>query len=190
MKVFFNASLSGKKKFGGSYKLIDKAIRKAGHDMVASPVVSKEAETTDWTDPKAASAYYKKVKDWTKKAELVVFEVSYPSTSIGFEVAMALSAGKPVIAFHAVDAPENFVLESIQDEKFHMVEYRLSEVEQVVAEAITYATSQADTRFNFFISPDIGAYLDWVSKVRKLPRAVFLRRVIEQDMAKHKEFEG
>lgn len=190
MKVFFNASLSGKKKFGENYQLIHEAILKAGHELVASPVVTAEAENTDWTDPKAAGSYYKQIKEWTKKADLVIFEVSYPSTSIGFEVAMALSMSKPVMAFHGQDAPENFVLESIKDDKFQMVDYRLDEVDQAVADAITYATNQADTRFNFFISPDIGAYMDWLSRVRKLPRAVFLRQIIEQDMAKHPEFEG
>jgi hypothetical protein len=45
-----------------------------------------------------------------------------------------------------------------------------------------------DTRFNFFISPKIGNFLDWIAKKKKLPRAVYLRKLIEDDMDKNKEY--
>jgi hypothetical protein len=52
-----------------------------------------------------------------------------------------------------------------------------------------YLSDTQDVRFNFFISPQIGNYLDWVSKNKRIPRAVYLRRLIEEDMKNNKEYE-
>ena len=189
MKIFFNASLSGKEEFGEHYQKLHDAILKTDNEIIGSPVIT-DADSTDWSKAKEASNYYKRIKKLTKAADLCIFEVSYPSTSIGYEVALALGMGKPVVAFHVEDAPQNLVLESIKDDKFQLIDYKLDRLRGVVEDAIEYALEQADTRFNFFISPDIGAYLDWISKERKVPRAVFLRQLIEQDMEQFDDYEG
>ena len=61
-------------------------------------------------------------------------------------------------------------------------------VEEALKLALDYASDQMDTRFNFFISPKHGNYLDWISKNKKVPRAVYLRRLIEKDMDENKEY--
>lgn len=184
MKVFFNASLAGKRQFEQSYGSIYKVIEAAGYKIVASPVMVGEAEKVIKEDAKQAGSYYQKLQRWIKQSEICVFDVSYPSTSIGHEVALALYMGKPVVALHEKSMPKNPVLESIDDEKLQLVEYKEDELEEVVPEAIAFATEQVDTRFNFFISPEIGNYLDFVARERKVPRAVFLRQLIEEDMKK------
>jgi len=183
MKIFFNASLRGKREYGTNYDRIVAALKKTEHKLLASPVVNQDLGVLiTKTDTKEAGNYYQQLLDWIKKADVCVFEVSYPSTSIGHEVALALQYSKPVVALHVKKAPANLVLESIKDDKFQLVDYSEDNISQTVADAIEYATEQMDTRFNFFISPDIGNYLDWVSKVKKIPRAVFLRQLIEEDM--------
>jgi hypothetical protein len=56
----------------------------------------------------------------------------------------------------------------------------------VLEKAIEYAINQQEVRF---ISPNIGRYLDWISKVKKIPRSVYLRALIERDMKENTEFE-
>jgi hypothetical protein len=189
MKVFFNASLAGKRQFERNYALIHEAIEKAGHEMIASPVMINEAEKVILDDAEEAGSYYQRLQKWIKQAEICVFDVSYPSTSIGHEVALALHLGKPVVTLHVKSAPKNLVLESLDDDKLQLVDYTEDTVDELVDEAIGFATEQVDTRFNFFISPEIGAYLDFVARERKLPRAVFLRQLIEDDM-KEQGYDG
>jgi len=50
------------------------------------------------------------------------------------------------------------------------------------------AKRRMDVRFNFFVSPKILAYLDWVAQKRMVPRSVFLRNLIEKEMKKDKGF--
>ena len=58
----------------------------------------------------------------------------------------------------------------------------------MVASALDYVSSAQDVRFNFFISPTIGLYLDWISKNKRIPRAVYLRKLIEEEMRENKEY--
>jgi hypothetical protein len=45
-------------------------------------------------------------------------------------------------------------------------------------------------RFNFFVSPKILTYLDWVGQKRMIPKSVFLRNLIEREMKKDRDFKG
>ena len=190
MKLFFNASLMGKKEFAQNNKAIYDALIRSGHKMLAAPVMDNSTENVAKETAKEASSYYDKLVKWIKAADVCVFETSYPSTSIGHEIAVALGMSKPVIAFHVKEAPKNMVLDSIRDDKLQVIDYSLNKIDLLVDDAIAYALDQSDTRFNFFISPQIGTYLDKVSKERRLPRAVYLRRLIEEDMENTPEFEG
>lgn len=183
MKLFFNASLRGKKEYGENYVKIVEALKKTEHKLLASPAVDRDhLKLLKVTDTEEASDYYKQLLAWIKKADVCVFEVSYPSTSIGHEVALALQYSKPVVALHVKGAHHNMVLETIKDDKFQLIDYSSDNIGKTVSRAIDYATDQMDTRFNFFISPEIGNYMDWIAKVKKVPRAVFLRQLIESDM--------
>lgn len=186
MKVFFNASLTGKKDYAENYLKIKEAIEKSGKKIVAAPVFR-----TDKTDTMSEIIktgrdhfvnYYTDLQEWIRQADICVFEVSYPSTSIGHEIAMALHGSKPVIALKTAEAPENIILRSINDDRLQLIEYSPDNLGRTIKDAIEYAAENMDTRFNFFISPSIGNYLDWISKVKKVPRAVFLRQLIEEDM--------
>ena len=40
-------------------------------------------------------------------------------------------------------------------------------------------------RFTFFITREIAAYLDKVTVRKKVPKAVYLRKLVEEDMKKN-----
>ena len=59
---------------------------------------------------------------------------------------------------------------------------------EIIFQAIEKAREKVDVRFNFYISPEIGRYLDWISQRKKLPRSVFLRGLVERHMHADKEY--
>lgn len=59
----------------------------------------------------------------------------------------------------------------------------------LLKEAMSKAENKVDVRFNFFVTPRILLYLDWLAKNKKLPRSVYLRNLIESDMEKNKEYQ-
>jgi len=125
--------------------------------------------------------------DSVKKADIMIMEVSGHSMSMGYLISKALEMNKPVIALHDKEHVPSFI-KGIDNSKLIISEYNEDDVEQTIKDALKKANSLIDVRFNFFVSPKILNYLDWVSQKRMLPRSVFLRDLIEKEIKKDKEF--
>ncbi len=189
MKIYFSAAIAQKDTFGGSYEDIVGHLKGLGHDIFEDTTVTSLSDAVNKTD-KERMDYYKKVLKWIASCDVVVAEVSFPSTlHIGHEITLALEKGKPVLGLYREGYEPSFFL-GLQDEKLVWVKYTDNSLAEDIKYAMELISEKIDTRFNFFISPKIGAYLDWVSKKRRVPRAVYLRRLIEEDMKKNREFEG
>lgn len=183
MKVFFNASLTGRKDYEDNYRAIDEIIRKSGHKLIASPTFTAHSNDVRSETIDQAEEYFKKLERWIKQSEINVFEVSYPSLGIGTEVAMSLQYNKPTIALH-VKGINPYILQGNSNDKLQLLEYTLEDLEDTLSYALDYASHIQDVRFNFFVSPKITAYLDWIAKHKRIPRSVYLRDLIERDMDK------
>lgn len=187
MKIFFIAPARGIKELKTEYQQIYKAIEQLGHDNVSDLAITTNPDEYYSLPIKDATIHYKKVMRFLREAEVVVIEASSPSLSMGYLVDKTLDLGKPVIILH-IEGKLPFFLSAIEDEKVQILEYSLKTAKKVIKSAIDYAQGQMDTRFNFFISAKIGTYLDWMARKKKIPRAVYLRRLIEEDMTMNKEY--
>ena len=85
---------------------------------------------------------------------------------------------------------EPIFVRGIVNSKLILAEYDQQNLEKVIREAIDRVKGLVDVRFNFFVSPRILNYLTWVSEKRRIPKAVFLRHLIEREMKKEREFKG
>lgn len=182
MKIYFTASIKGRKKYFGNYKKIIETLQDLDHKVIEN-VCKHSSDDVYGLSDKEKIKFYKGVLNWINKADLVIAEVSYPSLRVGYELSLALEKGKPVIVLY-INENASYFLKGVDSEKFLYFKYDIAGLKKIIQNAIGFAKDQMDVRFNFFISPKIGAYLDWVSKTKKTPRAVYLRRLIEEDMAK------
>ncbi|MBU1088374.1 hypothetical protein KKA02_00630, partial [Patescibacteria group bacterium] len=84
---------------------------------------------------------------------------------------------KPLTIFRSLDSDKlvNFV-------------YDKKNLKEKLQKALIDAVGKIDVRFNFFVSPKILSYLDWVAKTKRIPRSVFLRGLIEKEMRKDVSF--
>lgn len=185
MKVVFVASHTQRKDLGKYYDRVVKLLEDKGMEVSSGSLFDEKLEKEVGIDKEK---WYKQSIKEVQKADLVVVEISYPSTAnVGHELTYALEIGKPVIAIYHKDR-EPIFLRGREDEKLLLFEYAENDLENVLEAALEYATDIQDVRFNFFISPAIGRYLDWVSKNKRIPRAVYLRKLIEEDMRNNQEF--
>ena len=189
MKIYFVCSPAGISDYGEFYNKIYTMVEKSGHSHVgdfnteiSSVVVNRVDEDLD----------VKKLHDRTmedlKKADICIFETSSKSLATGHLIGLALDMGKPVIALYT-DSKKPLFLSGIDNDKLQVVEYNEENLEESLKSALDYAQEQSDVRFNFFISPAIGHYLDWVAKNKKIPRSVYLRNLIEKDMANNEDYQ-
>jgi len=191
MKIFFMASIHGKNDYGDNYRQIVKILEKTEHKVFSDHVLQvNKKDLKDWDNEKKVS-FHKKIMDQIKGVDLVVAEISYSSMSVGYLISLALDCGKPTIVLYS-GKKEPHILSTIEkSERLLLYKYdQADELRDSLKSLIKDASDQMDVRFNFFISPKIGAYLDWISKNKKIPRAVFLRRLIKDHMKKNKDYKG
>lgn len=190
MKIYFSASLLYQKERQKIYEEIIKVIENTGNTIMGFDVIKTSAqEVIDKTDDTRIESYKKFLK-WISTCDQMVVEASFPSTlHIGHEISIALEKGKPVIALYQ-KGNKPFFLTGIQSDKLTFIEYEsIESMSKRLSDALKHNSDVVDTRFNFYISPEIGRYLDWVAQHKKLPRAVFLRSLVEKSMKHEKDFE-
>lgn len=192
MKIHFFGSLAGNKLRKGkktNYERIVEAIEALDHEVITKHYLKKDTDTVLKESDVEHKEYFNKMRRWIRKADIVVVEVTKPEIGTGYEVALAVNMGKPVIAFYTEgEYSPIFVGQGTQ--QVQHLEYDSDNIKEVLNFAIEEAKNQMDVRFNFFISPEIAAYLDWVSKEKRVPRAVFLRRLIKEHMRENDDYPG
>lgn len=184
MKVYFISTPRGKVKLGKNYRAIFQTVTKLGCKHVTKFILDVNAERFYLSD---ISKFYSQTINDIKQADICIFEVSTHSLTIGHLIGLSIGYGKPVIALY-VKGNEPFFLGGVDNEKVQVLEYDLPSLKLTLKEAIRYAAEQQDVRFNFFISPRIQQYLDWISKHKRTPRSVYLRSLLEKDMKENKEW--
>lgn len=188
MKVFFTGSPRALKTLREEHEAVYQIIEKYGGHHLSDLVVKAEPEEFYQANHAEVVKHYNKTIGFVKRADIVVAEVSVHSMSIGFLINKALEYNKPTIALYK-KGNKPFFLSGIENEKLIVREYTPQNIEQVLKEALDQAQEVSDTRFNFYVSPEISRYLDWVNQNKKLPRAVFLRTLLEKAMKSDKDFE-
>ncbi len=189
MKVYFTAAISNvSDDFRKVYSRITTILEKHGHTVISNTLQIKDGNQIKTQSEADALSAQKKISKWKKQADMVLVEASTPSFGVGQEIAEALSDNKQVVVLYK-SGMKPHILQYQGQEALYFVEYTDTNLEKVLEEYIEYAKEHSDTRFNFFISPQIGTFLDWVSRKKKLPRAVYLRRLIEEDMKLNKEYD-
>jgi len=181
MLIYFFASSSQSQSYQQSYLEIVHTIEKLGHKVVYEPLEESTNEEQQSLSVEERQAFYRKFLQQINKCDMVVAEVSYPSSiNIGYRISIALEKNKPVLALHAKDKASPF-LDGNTSDRFLYEEYSSATLRKTIERAINFAEQHTDARFNFFISPRHINFLDFISRKRKIPKSVYLRELIERD---------
>jgi hypothetical protein len=188
MRIYFTASVSGKEKYGENYEKIVKALADLDHKVVADHILKATPEKLKKETLKDRVTHHRRLNKWLNSCDVVVAEVSYPSVSVGYELTLALDKGKPVLALHLPEKVPAALLGESSD-KFIMKAYQFSDLKRRLSRWLKELSNKIDVRFNFFITPQLLSYLDWIAGKKRIPRSVYLRNLIEKDMKKNIEYQ-
>lgn len=189
MKVFFTTTPRLKEKYVDHVRGIYNAIKDLNHTHTSDYLVRVEIDDFYTMDDKSVPNYYDEILAGLKKSDVVVFEGSMHSIGVGMLIKEALDQGKGVVVLH-MKGKVPFLLSGLKDDRLVIEEYTLDSIKNILKDSFEYLMEQVDTRFNFFISPQQQRFLDWVAKAKKVPRAVYLRRLINEAIKKNSEYEG
>lgn len=184
MKVFFTASQRGKEEFGKYYQMIFDSIKDLSFNHVDDEIVriqSSEFYKELQKGGKRLEDFYHNTLKNIKLADIIIFECSLHSLSIGFMIQKALELNKPVIALY-IKGYIPYFLAGMGDEKFILVEYTKDNLKQTLKKVLDQTKALVDTRFNFFISPKLLSYLQKTSKEQGITKSAFIRNLILKHM--------
>lgn len=85
--IYFSGSISGGRADVGLYRRIVEALEADGHRVLAGSVAAEHI--TDGGDPLEPAFIFDRDLAWIEEADVLVAEVSTPSTGVGYEIAAA-----------------------------------------------------------------------------------------------------
>lgn len=182
MKIYFSAALAQKKQFGKQYQQIVSHLEALGHEVYQDTTTTSLKSAIKKTDDERAE-YYRQVVKWIKSADLVVLEVSFPSTlHIGHEISLALEQSKPIIAlFHKNFEPSFFL--GLSHELINWYSYDTGSLHKMLEQGLRFATHHLLVRYNVSLPARMYRHLEKCAAKYRMPKSFYLRKLIEQDMA-------
>lgn len=172
-------------------KIIDLVVEH-GHQIKADHIIKASPKVVQARSAQDDERYYQKLTDGMRRCDGVFIEATHPSLSVGYFLAQAASLNKPVVVFYSgPEEPHLLKTLEVTNDKLAVVRYTdLIELKREVPLMLDFVTEVQDLRFNFFISPSLANYLEKVSRQKRMPRSVYLRRLIDQDMAQNDNYQG
>ena len=191
MKIYFLGSISATEKLSSKYykKIVD-GLESMGHKVLQDKRINLDS-VLNLTESDYKS-FYDHMTQSIRTSDFVIAEVSHPTIKIGYGIALAVESDTPVLVLNSdVGEKSKFPLFlGYPKDKLILKDYNIDNIGEVIKEGVEEISQLMDIRFNFFISPKMSRFLEWISKDRMIPKAVFLRKLIEQEIDKAKDFSG
>lgn len=183
MNVYFTASIVGKKKHLSNYLKIIKLLKSKNFSIISDHIINTTESQIHFETKEERLNFTRQLEKWISSCDFMIAESSFPSISVGYEISLALKLGKPaLILFSEGHAPSLFAHH--KDEKLVCEKYTSKTLQDIIDDFLNYIQGTEETRFTFFITPKIALHLEEISKKEKMPKSVYLRKLIERDMMK------
>jgi len=183
MHAYFTASIVGKRYHLTNYTKILQILKEKGISVTAGHIIDTTEETIHFETREERIKFHKKLERWINECDFMIVEASFPSISVGYEIALALHRGKPVLVLYTTEDPPSLI-DNNEEEKLVCEKYTLATLPTIIDDFINYVRGGSDTRFTFFITSEIAMYLEKMAKKHKVPKSVYLRNLITSDMKK------
>jgi nucleoside 2-deoxyribosyltransferase len=103
LNIYFACSITGGRDFEPVYQAIIAALSADGHNLPTAHLADSEVKALEAIV--LPRDVYERDVAWIRDCEALVAEVSTPSHGVGYEVAFALSIGKPVLCIYQAGQP-------------------------------------------------------------------------------------
>jgi 2'-deoxynucleoside 5'-phosphate N-hydrolase len=91
MKIYFSCSITGGRNEQSIYQAMVDHLISAGYEVPTASLADQNVLEVD------SAEVYKRDVQWVTESDVLIAEVSTPSHGVGYEIALALQLGKPVL---------------------------------------------------------------------------------------------
>ncbi len=181
MNIGLLTSHRWKKQYETMYNEMVEYLTSKGHHVVTSNQTLDELIPMSYVEREAVfTDFYHKLLD----CDLILAECTLQSTQVGFGLAFLRSRGKPIIilSMKAVNEMQTKGEVYSNEENLAVYEYAKDDMKSTVNEALSSMESHLDKRFTIIFPANLMNKLEDVSRKQKLPKAVYIRQLIEEDL--------
>lgn len=115
-------------------------------------------------------------------SDIVICEMSTTTSGLGYDVAQALLANKPVLVLCSDGNKLTETLTGNKSKKLWAKYYNSDNLIQIVESFVQDAKKMLDSKFILILPPEIERYLSWASNKKGLRKAEIVRSAIEKYM--------
>src|SRR5512143_1134095 len=98
MKIYFSGSISGGREYEAIYQHLVARLQAQGHDVLSAHVADPTALERE--KDRSPREVFERDVNWVKECEAMIAEISTPSLGVGYEYALAVQLGKPVLCVY------------------------------------------------------------------------------------------
>lgn len=181
MKVYFNASLAGKKNNLSEYKKIITILKKLGHEAIADHVMNRDSERVNQQTKENHSQDFQQARTNIQQSDVMIVEGSYPSIGVGLLLGIALDMYKPVLILY-LSTPHGLLLGD-PNRLLTIMQYSKKEEKVLISKIKSFMNRSKNKilklRFNLMISYNQNHYLEWITVKNRISKAEFIRNLID-----------
>jgi len=191
MKVYFVASSTGIKKYLKQYRLIIKIVGQLGHQII-DEWLEKEVAAQKKETPRLKNLrenIFQRSISAIMKSDVIIAEISMPSGSVGYQVAFALDHDIPVLCL-CLKNRQNYIPSMIKtnpSQNLTILLYTQSSLLKILTDYFR-SRPKNQVKFNLYISREMKRYLNWKSKITRIPKSEIVRQLIENNMLLNSEY--
>ena len=117
------------------------------------------------------------------KADVIIADVSYDSTALGYQIATAIHQKKPTLLILKEGAKVPPFTWNIPSSFLNRIEYNKENIAEKIAPfLVDNDIATKDMRFNFFIDRPIYNYLRWSALKTGKTKAEILRELVQREI--------
>ncbi len=188
MKVFFSCSTNDILKHRENYETIVKTISEEGHELTRD-WLKRSVDLAAKNEPELNRGnHYSSVMSAIIDADVVIFDSTVKSMSIGHQLTFALDKSKPALLLANISdkAMEDLFISGSKSSFLTMKNYaNAKDLKALVKDFLTKSSSKSKVRFQIVLDKEQNDYLEWAAFKYKKNKSdivkVSLNNSAEQD---------
>ena len=145
MKIYFAAAISAGRDYAEVYREIVRELKELGHEVLTEHVADPQVLSKE-KDVSAREVYERDIR-LLQQADLLLADISKPSTGVGYEIAYALQIGKPVISVYLKGLRMTKMITGNPDPRLTVYAYEstsqlLNELPQLLSRAVSSGSAE------------------------------------------------
>ena len=180
MKVYIACSSKDLAEHIHDYKLIREVVLKSNHKISGDWLGRLLRRVNQKYDEDTSSTLKEEGIKQLLHSDCLIADVSLPSTSVGYQIAYALSKDIPVLCIYSLDFGQKHTPQIIgvsDISKLTIQAYKKTTLKKTVKNFLG-SLPKGLKKFNFIITPEIESFINWGSNKNMISKSEFLREKV------------